>query len=104
MFDYAFYYYYYSCQNRQSYSQLPEDVKASVVKGSPVRVTGKGRGKGDAKLVSKDINSESSQVKERASAVPETFKSFCIRFVRLNGILFTRTRYQVESLLIGFYN
>ncbi|KAK7838909.1 protein smg7 [Quercus suber] len=78
-------------KNRQSYSQLPEDVKASVVKGSPVRVTGKGRGKGDAKLVSKDINSESSQVKERASAVPEMYKSFCIRFVRLNGILFTRT-------------
>lgn len=78
-------------KNRQSYSQLPEDVKASAVKGSPVRLTGKGRGKGDVKLASKDTNTEGSLVKERASAMPETYKSFCIRFVRLNGILFTRT-------------
>ncbi|KAF5447687.1 hypothetical protein F2P56_033219 [Juglans regia] len=78
-------------KNRQSYSQLPEDVKASAIKESPVRMTGKVRGKGDVKPAPKDTNSEGSQVKERTSTVPETYKSFCIRFVRLNGILFTRT-------------
>lgn len=92
-------------KNRQSYSQLPEDVKASVVKESPVRLTGKGRGKGDTKFASKDTNSEGSQVKERASTLPETYKSFCIRFVRLNGILFTRTSLEtfaeVHSLVSG---
>lgn len=63
-----------------------------------MRLTGKGRGKGDAKFASKDTNSEGSQVKERASTLPETYKSFCIRFVRLNGILFTRTRYFIWNL------
>ncbi|KAE8037256.1 hypothetical protein FH972_009857 [Carpinus fangiana] len=90
-------------KNRQSYSQLPEDVKASVVKESPVRLTGKGRGKGDAKFASKDTNTEGSQVKERASNLPETYKSFCIRFVRLNGILFTRTRL-ISILIFTIHN
>jgi hypothetical protein len=26
-------------------------------------------------------------------SMPEIFKAFCVKFVRLNGILFTRTRY-----------
>ncbi|XP_058205657.1 nonsense-mediated mRNA decay factor SMG7-like [Rhododendron vialii] len=76
-------------KNRQSYSQLPGNAKASV-KMVPARMTAKGRGKGD-KSVKKDSSAESNLVKERASSIPETFKAFCIRFVRLNGILFTRT-------------
>ncbi|KAG6679137.1 hypothetical protein I3842_14G115700 [Carya illinoinensis] len=78
-------------KNRQTYSQLSEDVKASAIKESPVRLTGKGKGKGDVKLASKDTNSDGSQVKDGASTGLETYKSFCVRFVRLNGILFTRT-------------
>lgn len=78
-------------QNRQSYSQLLGDAKASI-KTPPVRMSRKGRGKGETR-VPKDNKMEASLVKERASSIPETFKAFSIRFVRLNGILFTRTRY-----------
>ncbi|XP_043691198.1 protein SMG7 [Telopea speciosissima] len=76
-------------KNRQSYSQLPGETKNSV-KVVPVRMTGKGRGKGEAKVSSKDTKPEVTS-KERTATTHETFKAFCIRFVRLNGILFTRT-------------
>ncbi|KAL6284579.1 hypothetical protein ACE6H2_015508 [Prunus campanulata] len=78
-------------KNRQSYSQLPGNTNASAVKELPARLTGKGRGKAEAISASKDNNTEVSLVKEKASSTQETYKAFCIRFVRLNGILFTRT-------------
>ena len=80
-------------QNRHNYSQLPGDVKAPLVKEPAVRLSGKGRGKVEAKLASKDAIMESSPAKEKVYGVQDIFKSFCIQFVRLNGILFTRTRY-----------
>lgn len=79
-------------QNRQSYSQMSGDVKSSTAKEAG-RLTGKGRGKVEAKLASKDADMETSTVKESVSGVQEKLKAFCTRFVRLNGILFTRTRY-----------
>ncbi|XVF69492.1 hypothetical protein PTKIN_Ptkin11bG0086600 [Pterospermum kingtungense] len=78
-------------KNRHNYSQLLADVKTPSVKGPAVRLSGKSRGKMEAKLTSKDVNMEFSPAKEKVSGVHDTFKSFCIRFVRLNGILFTRT-------------
>ncbi|XVE59904.1 hypothetical protein DITRI_Ditri05aG0084400 [Diplodiscus trichospermus] len=78
-------------KNRHNYSQLPGDVKAPLVKDHAVRLSGKGRGKVEAKLASKDAKMESNPAKEKVSSVQDTFKSFCIRFVRLNGVLFTRT-------------
>ena len=80
-------------QNRLSNSQLPGDAKISGVKDSPVRLTGKGRGKGEANPASKDMKLEAGALKEKTSKIREMHKSFCVRFVRLNGILFTRTRY-----------
>ncbi|XP_022732164.1 protein SMG7-like [Durio zibethinus] len=76
-------------KNRHNYSQLPGDVK--LVKEPAVRLSGKGRGKVVAKLASKDASKEPGPAKEKVSGFQDTFKSFCIRFVRLNGILFTRT-------------
>ncbi|KAK8649695.1 hypothetical protein V6N13_139361 [Hibiscus sabdariffa] len=78
-------------KNRNNYSQLPGDVKAPLVKDPAVRLSGKGRGKVEAKLSSKDTKMETSSAREKVSGLQDTFKSFCIRFVRLNGILFTRT-------------
>ncbi|CAK9184045.1 unnamed protein product [Ilex paraguariensis] len=78
-------------KNRQSYSQLFGDAKAASVKLAPVRMTEKGRGKGETRLPLKDNGVEASVVKAKISSIPETFKVFSIRFVRLNGILFTRT-------------
>lgn len=78
-------------KNRQSYSQLLGDSKAATTKKAPVRMTGKGRGKGEPRPPLKDRKVETSLVEERASNITETFKAFCTRFVRLNGILFTRT-------------
>ncbi|OMO63023.1 hypothetical protein COLO4_32762 [Corchorus olitorius] len=78
-------------KNRHNYSQLSGDVKTPLAKEPAMRLSGKGRGKVEAKLASKDANMESSPAKEKVSGVQETYKYFCIRFVRLNGILFTRT-------------
>ena len=77
-------------QNRNTYCQLPGE--APGVKESSARLTGKARGKGEGKNVSKDISNERSVVKEGVSGIQDRYKEFCIRFVRLNGILFTRTR------------
>ncbi|XP_010276660.1 PREDICTED: protein SMG7 [Nelumbo nucifera] len=76
-------------KNRHSYSQLPGEPKLSSVKTVPTRVSGKGRGKGEARSPSKDA--KIGAVKDQSANIPEIFKAFCIRFVRLNGILFTRT-------------
>ncbi|CAK8538657.1 unnamed protein product [Lathyrus sativus] len=78
-------------KNRQSYSQLSGDVKAVAVKESSGRLDGKGRGKIEAKLVTRGNGVEAYPRKEGASNIQETYKAFCTRFVRLNGILFTRT-------------
>ncbi|GMJ15515.1 hypothetical protein like AT5G19400 [Hibiscus trionum] len=84
-------------KNRHNYLQLLGDVKAPLVKESAVRLSGKGRGKVEAKPSSKDANIEISPAREKVSGVLDTFKSFCIRFVRLNGILFTRTSLETFS-------
>ncbi|KAG4953068.1 hypothetical protein JHK87_038662 [Glycine soja] len=69
-------------KNRQSYSQFSGDVKALAVNG---------RGKGEAKLVTKDTGVETSRRKGGASNIQDTYKSFCTCLVRLNGILITHT-------------
>uniref|UniRef100_A0A2P2LEU7 Uncharacterized protein MANES_02G139200 n=1 Tax=Rhizophora mucronata TaxID=61149 RepID=A0A2P2LEU7_RHIMU len=58
----------------------------------------KGKGKGETTLVSKDKNLEAIVVKEGTSNAHGLYKSFCTRFVRLNGILFTRTRYFLSAI------
>ncbi|KAF3972854.1 hypothetical protein CMV_003666 [Castanea mollissima] len=78
-------------KNRQSFSQLLGDGKASTIKTAHVRTPGKGRGKGGAVRPLKDDKTDASFVKESQSSIPDTFKAFSIRFVRLNGVLFTRT-------------
>ncbi|KAG5555969.1 hypothetical protein RHGRI_006565 [Rhododendron griersonianum] len=87
-------------KNRLSYSQLPGNAKASV-KMVPARMTAKRRGKGGTS-VQKDSRAEANLVKERASSVPLTFKAFSIRFVRLNGILFSRTSLETFEEVYSF--
>ncbi|CAH8271618.1 unnamed protein product [Arabidopsis lyrata] len=72
-------------KNRQSYAQL---FVAS--KDSSRRPTGKGRGKGEDPS-SKDANLIAGPVKDKVTISNEMLKAFCTRFLRLNGILFTRT-------------
>lgn len=79
-------------QNRQSYSQLLGDVKTSPIKIRQVRNTGRGRGKDDNKPTTKDVKVDTALIKEKSRSMAEILKSFCTLFVRLNGILFTRTR------------
>ncbi|PON97621.1 DNA/RNA-binding domain, Est1-type [Trema orientale] len=92
-------------KNRHSYTQLTGDANARGGKESPAKFTGKARGKAEGKPVSKDANTEASLVKEGVSSSQERYKSFCVRFVRLNGILFTRTSLEtfaeVLSLVSG---
>ncbi|KNA12581.1 hypothetical protein SOVF_124590 [Spinacia oleracea] len=78
-------------RNRQNYSQLLEDSKTSTTKAAISRVSGKGKGRGEARSFVKENRCQSSPSKEKAPSIPETFKAFCIKFVRVNGILFTRT-------------
>lgn len=75
-------------QNRQSYAQL-----LAASKDSSTKPNGKGRGKGKGQdNPSKDANVASVPEKDKVTSANEMLKAFCIRFVRLNGILFTRTR------------
>uniref|UniRef100_A0A1D1XVN1 Protein SMG7 n=1 Tax=Anthurium amnicola TaxID=1678845 RepID=A0A1D1XVN1_9ARAE len=76
-------------KNRQIYSQLPVNPKATLVKAVPAHITGRGRGY--SRVLAENGNTEASPVKEREPRIQEIFKSFCTRFVRLNGILYTRT-------------
>ncbi|XP_055809262.1 nonsense-mediated mRNA decay factor SMG7-like [Solanum dulcamara] len=78
-------------KNRQCYSQLPGDAKASFIKAAPSRTTGKGRDKYETRQSLKDGKVEASLAKEKASSISEIFKTFSTGYVRLNGILFTRT-------------
>ncbi|XP_073003497.1 nonsense-mediated mRNA decay factor SMG7-like [Typha latifolia] len=77
-------------KNRQNYSQLPSNTKAPAARILPTRSAGRGRGR-DAKVLAKELKTDATPVKEREPTIPEIFKAFSTRFVRLNGILFTRT-------------
>jgi protein SMG7 len=78
-------------KNRQAYTQFIGEAKAATVKPPPLRMTGKGRGKGAGRAPVKESKAEEIAVKEKIPAMSEILKAFGIRFVRLNGILFTRT-------------
>lgn len=78
-------------KNRQSYCHLLEDSKPAPAKKLPARVNWKGRNKGEMRASLKDRKIEPNNLMEKEPTVPETLKAFSIRFVRLNGILFTRT-------------
>ncbi|KAF6162072.1 hypothetical protein GIB67_025838 [Kingdonia uniflora] len=67
-------------KNRESYLEQSKGAKASLAKAMSARKPGKGRAK---------VAITSS--KEKLFSMPEIYQAFCIRFVRLNGILFTRT-------------
>ncbi|RLM84416.1 protein SMG7 [Panicum miliaceum] len=77
-------------KNRQSYGQLPDNNKVPIAKTLPPRSSGRGRGRGEVRFQPKDVNAETA-ARERECNILDTLKTFYIRFVRLNGILFTRT-------------
>ncbi|VAI30792.1 unnamed protein product [Triticum turgidum subsp. durum] len=77
-------------KNRQGYAQLPSNNKVAIARTLPPRSAGRGRGRGEIRFQPKDVNTEAAS-KEREQSIPDTLKSFFVRFVRLNGILFTRT-------------
>lgn len=91
-------------QNRQLYTQLTpnaQDSKVSLGKLDAPRSVDKAKdvkgdrmlsvGDGPLKLAVKDRKQDSASPPS-LSKVSEVRKNFRIRFVRLNGILFTRTR------------
>lgn len=73
-------------QNRKSYSQLHKDI----IKGPSDQTNNRGIVPKETNLQAKEFSVDGSG--ERAPNKHDIYKSFCIRFVRLNGILFTRTR------------
>ncbi|XP_062199976.1 nonsense-mediated mRNA decay factor SMG7-like [Phragmites australis] len=77
-------------KNRQSYAQLSANNKGPTARTLPPRSSGRGRGRGEARFQPRDVSTEAA-ARERECSVPETLKAFYVRFVRLNGILFTRT-------------
>ncbi|KAF5747938.1 hypothetical protein HS088_TW05G00669 [Tripterygium wilfordii] len=77
-------------KNQQSFSQLVGDANGTPIKSAPMQMNAKERGKVGTTIL-KDSKVEASSMKENSSCTPEDFKAFSIRFVRLNGILFTRT-------------
>uniref|UniRef100_A0A7N0TIG9 Telomerase activating protein Est1 n=1 Tax=Kalanchoe fedtschenkoi TaxID=63787 RepID=A0A7N0TIG9_KALFE len=91
-------------QNRHMYLQLPSNRSSSTVKGSKQKV----RGKVEARRPSREKTKVDDDLLKRTGYNEvELFKSFCIRFVRLNGIIFTRlsleTFAEVLSLVSGSF-
>ncbi|KAH6818710.1 Telomerase activating protein Est1 [Perilla frutescens var. frutescens] len=82
-------------KNRQNYTQLVTDGKSVKEKKLPSRIPGKGRGKGATRPSNKDIRVATTAVKEMASNNVELLRAFITRFIRLNGILFTRTSLEI---------
>jgi len=79
-------------KNRQHYSQLLPEMEISVTKQTPTKgAGGRGRGRGDGRFSIKDQKQGSAILKRKQINISEVNKAFRIRFVRLNGILFTRT-------------
>lgn len=78
-------------KNRLNFSQLIGGAKTSASKPVPVRMNGKGRSRAEARFSGKDHKVEASPIKERVASTTCTTKTFSVKFVRLNGILFTRT-------------
>lgn len=76
-------------KNRQRVAQLPS-AKTASSNALPPRSAGRGRGRSDPRLLAKDSNME-SPIREQELNSSEIFKVFSTRFVRLHGILFTRT-------------
>ncbi|KAG0455734.1 hypothetical protein HPP92_023522 [Vanilla planifolia] len=78
-------------KNRQKAAQLTT-AKAASANGLPPRSTGRGRGRGrvDGRFPAKNRCVDSS-IKDQELSIPEIFNAFSTRFVRLQGILFTRT-------------
>ncbi|XP_042399856.1 protein SMG7-like [Zingiber officinale] len=88
-------------KNRQSFSQLPGNMKVVSGRKMRMRSTGRGRGRGDLKLMQKDTKIETSHIKDQKLTKSELFKAFSIRFVRLHGILFTRTSLETFGEVFG---
>ncbi|KAI7730112.1 hypothetical protein M8C21_004412 [Ambrosia artemisiifolia] len=75
-------------KNRQSYTQLHVDANGPV-KELPARAKGRGKVKVDPVARSKETITDTDV--DKATAMRQLFKAFRVRFVRLNGILFTHT-------------
>ncbi|XP_057785187.1 nonsense-mediated mRNA decay factor SMG7-like [Salvia miltiorrhiza] len=78
-------------KNRLNYSLLVCDGKPVKEKKLSSRVPGKGRGKGSTRLSNKDTRVATTAVKEMVLNNADLLRAFITRFIRLNGILFTRT-------------
>jgi hypothetical protein len=64
---------------------------------SPTGTAGRGdrtvpHGSGTLKLAKKDVKSEIADANANPPKIADLKRNFQIRFVRMNGILFTRTR------------
>ncbi|KQJ96008.1 protein SMG7 [Brachypodium distachyon] len=77
-------------KNRQSYAQLHSKNKVAAARALPSRSVGRGRGRADTRIQPKGANTEVTS-KEQEYSIPDILQSFFVRFVRLNGILFTKT-------------
>ncbi|XP_038718980.1 protein SMG7-like isoform X1 [Tripterygium wilfordii] len=77
-------------KNRQSFFLLLDDANGTSMKSAPTQMNVKEKGRVGATTLN-DSKVEASSVKENSSRKPKGFKAFSIGFVRLNGILFTRT-------------
>ncbi|XP_040382533.1 protein SMG7 isoform X2 [Oryza brachyantha] len=77
-------------KNHEIYTQLSGNNKTPAGRSLPSRSVGRARGRGETRFQPKGHSTEQTS-KEREYSIPEILKAFYVRFVRLNGILFTRT-------------
>ncbi|KAD5960410.1 hypothetical protein R6Q59_013535 [Mikania micrantha] len=89
-------------KNRQSYAQLHVDSN-DPFKESPAQIKGRGRGKADPLDRLKEPINDTDV--DKATTVRQMLKAFRIRFVRLNGVLFTHASLETfEEILSRVIN
>ncbi|KAK1323987.1 Protein SMG7 [Acorus calamus] len=87
----AIYRYFRSLATETPFSTARDNLIIAFEKTTTGQMNGKGRGRGHTKILAKDSKVESDSFKEVEPSISEVYKAFSTRFVRLNGILFTRT-------------
>ncbi|GAB4835286.1 hypothetical protein Ancab_000195 [Ancistrocladus abbreviatus] len=78
-------------KNRHNYAQLRGKYTLSKGKESGGQSAAKGDAEKEGKFLSEDANKSTGVPSEYPPCIKDKYQEFCIQFVRLNGILFTRT-------------
>ncbi|GMH13035.1 hypothetical protein Nepgr_014876 [Nepenthes gracilis] len=88
-------------KNFQNYNQLQGKFKAAQAKDSGRQMAAKENGDKEFKFQARDVDRYSGVLSERSASGKEKYREFCIQFVHLSGIIFTRTSLEAFSEVLS---